>query len=78
MNMWVAFLTVPFIFLGKGTQIWKKAGAIYDGDWKYGKRDGYGTYSKLLSVTNEYSREYSGGWENDKKHVCTQDNVLLG
>ncbi|KAF7667558.1 hypothetical protein LDENG_00057720 [Lucifuga dentata] len=53
---------------GKGTQIWKKPGAIYDGEWKIGKRDGYGTYSVLLPQTNKYTRRYCGEWKDGKKH----------
>ncbi|XP_056147014.1 MORN repeat-containing protein 3 [Lampris incognitus] len=53
---------------GKGTQIWIKDGAIYNGDWKFGKCDGYGTYSKRLPETNEYERQYCGEWKNGKKH----------
>lgn len=59
-----------YFFQGKGTQIWKKSGAIYNGEWKLGKRDGYGTYSVLLPETKEYARKYCGGWKNGKKHVC--------
>jgi hypothetical protein len=58
------------LYKGKGTQIWKKAAAFYDGDWKLGKREGYGTFSKLCPKTNRYARLYSGEWKNDKKHVC--------
>ncbi|CAM2103021.1 unnamed protein product [Caretta caretta] len=52
---------------GKGTQTWKSTGAIYNGDWKFGKRDGYGTYSIPDPVTKEYKKVYSGWWKNDKK-----------
>ncbi|XP_006015327.1 MORN repeat-containing protein 3 [Alligator sinensis] len=52
---------------GKGTQIWKRTGAIYNGDWKFGKRDGYGTYSIPDPVTKGYKKVYSGWWKNDKK-----------
>ncbi|XP_070806438.1 MORN repeat-containing protein 3 [Pituophis catenifer annectens] len=51
---------------GKGTQIWKKSGAIYSGDWKFGKRDGFGTYSIPDPVTKDYKKVYSGWWKNDK------------
>lgn len=56
-------------FKGKGTQVWKKSGNIYDGEWKNGKRDGYGTYSVLLPETKLYATKYCGGWKNGKKHV---------
>ncbi|XP_030814940.1 MORN repeat-containing protein 3 [Camarhynchus parvulus] len=52
---------------GKGTQIWKSTGAIYSGDWKFGKRDGYGSYSVLDPATKEYKRVYTGWWENDRR-----------
>ena len=53
---------------GKGTQVWKKTGAIYDGDWKGDQRCGFGT---LSYPNNEVFRKvYSGGWKNDKRHVC--------
>ncbi|XP_068430646.1 MORN repeat-containing protein 3 [Clinocottus analis] len=53
---------------GKGTQVWKKSGAIYNGDWKFGKRDGFATFSVLLPETKEYVRKHCGGWKNGKKH----------
>ncbi|XP_025897618.1 MORN repeat-containing protein 3 [Nothoprocta perdicaria] len=52
---------------GKGTQLWKRTGAIYKGDWKFGKRDGYGSYSVPDPVTKEYKKVYTGWWKNDKK-----------
>ncbi|XP_054699791.1 MORN repeat-containing protein 3 isoform X2 [Grus americana] len=52
---------------GKGTQVWKRTGAIYSGDWKFGKRDGYGSYSIPDPVTKEYKKVYTGWWKNDKK-----------
>uniref|UniRef100_K7FDR4 MORN repeat-containing protein 3 n=1 Tax=Pelodiscus sinensis TaxID=13735 RepID=K7FDR4_PELSI len=52
---------------GKGTQTWKSTRAIYNGDWKFGKRDGYGTYSIPDPITKEYKKVYSGWWKNDKK-----------
>ena len=56
--------------VGKGTQVWKKTGAIYDGDWKDNQRCGFGT---LSYPDNEVFRKvYSGGWKNDKRHVCDE------
>lgn len=52
---------------GKGTQVWKKTGAIYDGDWKRGNRSGFGTFSLPDPVTGEYVKAYSGGWKDDMK-----------
>lgn len=49
--------------------MWKRTGAIYSGDWKFGKRDGYGSYSIPDPVTKEYKRVYTGWWKNDKKCV---------
>ena len=47
---------------------WKKSGTIYDGDWKDERRCGFGTYS--VSEGAGYRKVYSGGWKNDKRHVC--------
>ncbi|XP_002736816.1 MORN repeat-containing protein 3-like [Saccoglossus kowalevskii] len=52
---------------GKGTNRWKKSGAIYDGDWKTGKRNGFGTLS-IPAVEGGFKKQYSGGWKNDKRH----------
>ena len=57
-----------FISKGKGTMTWKKSGAIYDGDWKDDHRCGFGTYS--VPEGGGYRKVYSGGWKNDKRHVC--------
>ena len=54
--------------LGKGTQKWKATGKVYDGDWKKGKRSGFGTLTQS-DGKGGYNKEYSGGWKNDKKHV---------
>ena len=48
--------------------MWKKTGAIYDGDWKEGLRHGFGMYS--VKKGDEHVKEYAGGWKNDMKHVC--------
>ena len=48
--------------------MWKKTGAIYDGDWKEGMRNGFGMYS--VKKGDEYVKEYAGGWKNDMRHVC--------
>uniref|UniRef100_A0A8D3D9X5 MORN repeat-containing protein 3 n=1 Tax=Scophthalmus maximus TaxID=52904 RepID=A0A8D3D9X5_SCOMX len=56
------------LFKGMGTQVWKKSSAIYQGEWKFGKPDGCGTYSVLLPETKEYEKKYSGMWKNGKKH----------
>ena len=48
--------------------IWKKSGAIYDGDWKDDKRFGFGTLS-LPAEGGGHRKVYSGGWKNDKRHV---------
>lgn len=64
----VSALTASLTLLGKGTMTWKKLGAIYDGDWKDDHRCGFGTYS--LPEGAGYRKVYSGGWKNDKRHVC--------
>ena len=48
--------------------MWKKTGAIYDGDWKDDQRCGFGTLS--YPKNDVFSKVYSGGWKNDKRHVC--------
>lgn len=45
---------------GMGQQVWK-SGATYIGDWKCGKPDGYGTYTKGEQL-------YIGEWKDGKKH----------
>lgn len=63
---------------GKGTQVWKKSGAVYEGDWKFGKRDGYGSLSHPDPETGKLRRVYSGWWKGDKKSVeiLDPDGVL--
>lgn len=61
---------------GKGTQIWKKKGAIYEGDWKFGKRDGYGTLSFPDQEMGKHRKVYSGWWKDDKKSVSGSSHVL--
>lgn len=63
---------------GKGIQIWKHNGAIYSGDWKFGKRDGYGSYSIPDPVTKEYLKVYTGWWRNNKEciELADPDGVL--
>ena len=56
------------LYVGKGTYKWKNTGALYDGDWKNGKRNGFGT-SSIPSDDGGYQKQYSGGWKNDKRHV---------
>lgn len=57
------------MFLGKGTYKWKNSGGVYDGDWKFDKRNGFGTLSFPDPNTGKYIKQYSGGWKNNKKHV---------
>ena len=60
---------------GKGTQVWKKSGAIYDGDWQSGLRHGFGTYS-VKRGEGFYMKEYAGGWKNDMRHVSFTYNPV--
>ncbi|XP_063820513.1 MORN repeat-containing protein 3 isoform X2 [Pseudophryne corroboree] len=53
---------------GRGTHVWKNTNAIYEGEWKCGKRSGFGAYSVRDPSTGDYVKVYSGSWENDKKH----------
>lgn len=52
---------------GKGTQVWGKSGAIYDGDWRAGLRHGFGTLS--TKEGDVHMKKYAGGWKNDMRHV---------
>ncbi|XP_077398397.1 MORN repeat-containing protein 3-like isoform X2 [Vanacampus margaritifer] len=53
---------------GRGIQVRKKSSSIYNGEWKLGKRDGYGIQSVLGANTNTYAKKYAGQWENGMKH----------
>ena len=61
---------------GKGTQVWKKTGAIYDGDWQADLRHGFGTYS-IKKAEGIYMKEYAGGWKNDLRHVSSNGCSLI-
>lgn len=63
------------LFQGRGTQVWNKAGAVYIGEWKHGRRDGHGTYSVLVPGTKDYAKKYCGEWKNGRKHVRTSSGV---
>jgi len=52
---------------GKGTQVWKKTGAVYDGDWKDNMRHGFGMYS--IKKGDAYVKQYAGGWKEDMRDV---------
>ena len=54
--------------VGKGTFKWKATGALYDGDWKEDMRNGFGTYS-IPTEDGGYTKQYSGGWKDNHKHV---------
>lgn len=49
--------------------MWKKTGAVYEGEWKQNGRDGFGILSKLQPSINDHVKVYSGTWRNDKKEV---------
>ncbi|PAA54650.1 hypothetical protein BOX15_Mlig019695g1, partial [Macrostomum lignano] len=53
---------------GRGTQVWKGTGAMYEGDWRDGRRCGFGVYSVPLPNGAGYKKQYSGGWKADKRH----------
>ena len=67
---------ILFYKIGKGTYRWKSNGAIYDGDWKKGKRSGFGTFS-LPDGKGGYKKGYSGGWKNDMRHVCIFPSLIF-
>jgi hypothetical protein len=54
--------------------VWKKTGAIYDGDWKDDQRCGFGTLS--YPSDEVFRKVYSGGWKNDKRHVSSMQHVI--
>ena len=47
--------------------MWKKTGAVYDGDWKDNMRHGFGMYS--IKQGDAYVKQYSGGWKEDMRDV---------
>ena len=55
--------------------MWKKSGAIYDGDWREGMRNGFGMYS--VKKGDVRVKQYAGGWKNDKRHVSHATVLLL-
>lgn len=48
--------------------MWKKSGALYDGDWENGERSGFGTLSARDDVGG-MRKAYAGAWKHNKKHV---------
>ena len=60
-------LSLAHYHTGKGVQTWKKSGSRYDGDWREGKRHGFGMLSVMRD--NQQMKEYAGGWKHDKRHV---------
>ena len=47
--------------------MWKKTGAVYDGDWKDNMRHGFGMYS--IKQGDAYVKQYAGGWKEDMRDV---------
>ena len=68
---------VLYMFTGKGTQVWKKTGAIYEGDWECNMRHGFGTYNVLRDGV--HAKQYAGGWKRDMRHVgcveCSRSSI---
>ncbi len=52
---------------GKGTYVFKKTGAVYDGDWKDDKKEGYGVWSEPHK--DQMVKKYVGHWKAGKKEV---------
>lgn len=50
---------------------------IYNGEWRCGKREGFGTLSKTDPETKEYVRVFVGSWRNDKKEVSIKNCLPL-
>lgn len=57
--------------------MWKNTGAVYNGEWRFGKYDGYGTYYVLDPESKGYVWKYDGEWKNGKKHVCIATVFVL-
>ena len=47
--------------------MWKKTGAVYDGDWKDNMRHGFGMYS--MKQGDVFVKQYAGGWKEDMRDV---------
>lgn len=47
--------------------MWKKTGAVYDGDWKDNMRHGFGVYS--VKQGDGFVKQYAGGWKEDMRDV---------
>ena len=62
----ICIIKLIIIYKGKGQYVWKKSGALYDGDWKEDERNGFGTYSIVRD--GSLVKEYAGGWKNDMRH----------
>ena len=65
-------------YAGKGTQVCKASGDIYDGDWQAGMRHSFGTLSVRDETSGEYIKKYSGGWTNDRRHVSRPLHSHIG
>lgn len=61
---------------GKGVYKWLKKGEIYEGEWKNDMRNGFGNISSK-QPDGSYKKFYSGGWKNDKTHVCKEMDTFL-
>lgn len=47
--------------------MWKKTGAVYDGDWQDNMRHGFGMYS--MKQGDVFVKQYAGGWKEDMRDV---------
>lgn len=54
--------------------MWKKTGAVYDGDWKDNMRHGFGMYS--IKQGDAYVKQYAGGWKEDMRDVSCITCIL--
>ncbi|BHF61213.1 MORN repeat-containing protein 3 [Sparganum proliferum] len=52
---------------GQGQYVWKDTQLIYEGQWKFGKRSGFGVLS-VVGPDGKHTKIYSGSWKNDKRH----------
>uniref|UniRef100_A0A8C5EMR6 MORN repeat-containing protein 3 n=1 Tax=Gouania willdenowi TaxID=441366 RepID=A0A8C5EMR6_GOUWI len=53
---------------GKGIEFKNIAGSKFQGQWKLGKRDGYGVSSEWNCELNQFEKSFIGYWKNGKKH----------
>jgi hypothetical protein len=56
---------------------WYRSGAIYEGEWRNGKRDGHGTFWTKDASGTRYIRMYRGSWKDNKYGVSTYITIPI-